>query len=38
MDLREVRRENVNWIKSAQITVQWRGSVNTVLNTRVPWR
>jgi hypothetical protein len=35
MDLREIGID-VNWIQLAQVRVQWRASVNTVMNLRVP--
>jgi hypothetical protein len=35
-DLREIRREGVNWIHLAQDKDQWRTLVNTVMNLRVP--
>jgi hypothetical protein len=36
MDLREIGRDEVNWIDVAQDRDQWRALVNTVLNLRVP--
>jgi hypothetical protein len=36
MDLREIGIDIVNWIRLAQVRVQWRGFVNTVMNLRVP--
>jgi hypothetical protein len=35
MDLREIWID-VNWIQLAQVGVQWRTCVNTVMNLRVP--
>jgi hypothetical protein len=35
MDLREIRIGGANWIRLAQDSVQWRASVNTVLNLRI---
>jgi hypothetical protein len=36
MDLRETGIDGANWIRLAQDRVQWRASVNTVLNFWVP--
>jgi hypothetical protein len=36
MDLREIGMDRANWIRLAQDRVQWRTSVNTVMNLRVP--
>jgi hypothetical protein len=36
LDLRETRIDGANWIQLAQDRVQWRASVNTVMNLRVP--
>jgi hypothetical protein len=36
MDLREIGRDGVDWINTAQDTDQWRALVNMVLNLRVP--
>jgi hypothetical protein len=36
MDLREIGIDGANWIQLAQNRVQWRTSVNTVMNLRVP--
>jgi hypothetical protein len=36
MDLREIGIDGANWIQLAQDRVQWRTSVNTVMNLRVP--
>jgi hypothetical protein len=36
MDLREIGIHGANWIQLAQNRVQWRASVNTVMNLRVP--
>jgi hypothetical protein len=36
MDLREILIDGANWIWLAQDRVQWRASVNTVMNLRVP--
>jgi hypothetical protein len=36
MDLREIEIDGVNWIQLAQDRVQWRVSVNTVMNLQVP--
>jgi hypothetical protein len=36
MDLRETEIDGANWIRLAQDGVQWRASVNTVMNLRVP--
>jgi hypothetical protein len=33
-DLREIGIEGANWIQLAQDRVQWRASVNTVMNLR----
>jgi hypothetical protein len=35
-DLRESGIDEANWIRLAQDRVQWRVSVNTVMNLRVP--
>jgi hypothetical protein len=36
MDLREIRRDGMDWIDLAQDRVQWKAVVNTVINLRVP--
>jgi hypothetical protein len=36
MDLREIGINGVNWIQLAQDRVQWRDSVNMVINLWVP--
>jgi hypothetical protein len=36
MDLREIGIDGANWIRLAQDRVQWRASVNTVMNLLVP--
>jgi hypothetical protein len=36
MDLREIGKDDVDWIDRAQDSDQWRAFVNTVLNLRVP--
>jgi hypothetical protein len=36
LDLREIEIEWANWIQLAQVRVQWRAFVNTVMNLRVP--
>jgi hypothetical protein len=36
MDLREIGIDEMNWIQLAQDRVQWRTSVNTKMNLRVP--
>jgi hypothetical protein len=36
LDLREIGIDGANWIQLAQDKVQWRVSVNTVINLRVP--
>jgi hypothetical protein len=36
MDLREVGTHGTNWIRLAQDRVQWRASVNTMMNLLVP--
>jgi hypothetical protein len=36
MDLRETGIDGANWIQLAQDGVQWRVSVNTIMNLRVP--
>jgi hypothetical protein len=36
MDLREIGIDGANWIQLAQDRVQWRESVKTVMNLRVP--
>jgi len=35
MDLKETRREDVNWIGMAQDTDRWQALVNTVMNLLV---
>jgi hypothetical protein len=36
LDLREIRINGTNWIQLAQDRVQWRDSVDTVMNLRIP--
>jgi hypothetical protein len=36
IDLREIGIDGANWIRLAQVRVQWRAFVNTVMNLRVP--
>jgi hypothetical protein len=36
MDLREIWIDGANWIQLAQDRAQWRASMNTVMNLRVP--
>jgi hypothetical protein len=36
LDLREIETDVVNWIQLSQDRVQWRASINTVMNLRVP--
>jgi hypothetical protein len=36
LDLREIGIDGANWIRLAQVRVQWRTFVNTVMNLRVP--
>jgi hypothetical protein len=36
MYLTEIRIDETNWIRLAQINVQWRTFVSTVMNLRVP--
>jgi hypothetical protein len=36
MDLTEIGIDGVNWIRLDQDRVQWRTSVSTVMNLRVP--
>jgi hypothetical protein len=38
LDLREIGIDGANWILLAQVRVQWRASLNTVMNLRVPYR
>jgi hypothetical protein len=38
LDLREIGIDGANWIQLIQDRVQWRTSVNTVMNLRVPQR
>jgi hypothetical protein len=35
MDLREIRIDGENWIRLAQVRVQWRAFVSMVMNLRV---
>jgi hypothetical protein len=35
-DYREIGIEGANWIQLAQDRVQWRGFMNTVMNSQVP--
>jgi hypothetical protein len=35
-NIREIGIDGANWIQLAQDRVQWRASVNTVMNLRVP--
>jgi hypothetical protein len=36
INLREIEIDGANWIPLAQDRVQWRASMNTVMNLRVP--
>jgi hypothetical protein len=36
LDLMEIGIDGANWIRLAQVRVQWRTFVNTVMNLRVP--
>jgi hypothetical protein len=36
MDLRKIGIDGARWIRLAQNTVQWRASVNKIMNLRVP--
>jgi hypothetical protein len=36
MDLREIRRDGMDWIDLAQDRDKWRHLVNTLMNIRVP--
>jgi hypothetical protein len=36
IELRETGIDGANWVQLAQIRVQWRACVNTVVNLRVP--
>jgi hypothetical protein len=36
MDLKEIKRDGMNWIGLAQDRDLWRAHVNTVMNLRVP--
>jgi hypothetical protein len=36
MDLRETGINGENWITLAEVKVQWRAFMNTVMNLRVP--
>jgi hypothetical protein len=36
LDLREREIDGTNWIRLAQDRVQWRASVNMVMNLRIP--
>jgi hypothetical protein len=36
LDLREIGIDGANWIRLVQDRLQWRASVNTVINLRVP--
>jgi hypothetical protein len=36
MDLKETGIDGANWIRLAQVRVQWWAFVNTVMNLRVP--
>jgi hypothetical protein len=36
MDLGEIGIDGANWIRLAQVRVQWKAFVNTVMNLRVP--
>jgi hypothetical protein len=36
LNLREIGINGANWIHVAQVRVQWRAFVNTVMNLRVP--
>jgi hypothetical protein len=38
MDLRELGMDGANWIRLAQVRVQWQAFVNTMMNLRVPYR
>jgi len=37
MDLRELRRESMNWMHLTQERDHWRTPVNMLMNLRVPW-
>jgi hypothetical protein len=36
LELREIGIDGTNWIQLAQLRVQWRAFVNTVMSPRVP--
>jgi hypothetical protein len=36
IDLREIRRDEVDWVNPAQDRDQWRALVNMVMNLQVP--
>jgi hypothetical protein len=36
MDLREIGIDGANWIRLAQVRVQWRAFVSTIMKLRVP--
>jgi hypothetical protein len=38
MYFRKMRREVMDWILLAQVTVYWQAFVNTVMNFKVPQR
>jgi hypothetical protein len=37
LDLREIGIDGANWIQLAQVRVQWRAFVKTVMKLRVPY-
>jgi hypothetical protein len=36
MDIREIGIDGANWIRLAQVRVQWQAFVETAMNLRVP--
>jgi hypothetical protein len=36
MDLKDIGNDGANWIRLAQVRVQWRDCVNTVMKLRIP--